>query len=142
MNTDLAEQIISIILMQPDRLDMRSFISHWADGTVGAFRDDWPCGTTACIAGHVALLTAPADASVRHIMHTFTREADDKGNPRRLVEVMAREALDIPWDVADVLFFETEDDEAVPALKYLIGCPDATGEQLMGFLLTGRSGVF
>lgn len=124
MNITLAEDIMGLILMHPEQLDMDLYVD--AEGvTVQELRDS--CGTTACIAGWAAILTLPADVRVW----------DGVAGGRSIAEI-GRVALQLRDDVADVLFHGTDDDEAVPALKYLLGNPAATGDDLEKFLDEGR----
>ena len=124
MNITLAEDIMGLILMHPEQLDMDLYVDAEGD-TVQELRDS--CGTTACIAGWAALLTLPADVRVW----------DGNAGGRSISEI-GREALQLGEDVADVLFHDTVNDEAVPALKFLIGRPDATAGDLEKFLDEGR----
>jgi hypothetical protein len=153
MNIELAEQIIGVILMHPERLDMASYVGRWSgddttsyvgrwsgDDTIGGYRNEWPCGTTACIAGHAAILSAPAETELMAALSTQCGPGSEKEG-RPLIEWLAIEALGITGEVADVLFFEPEDDEAVMALKFLAGNPDATGGDLRVFLAEGRLGL-
>jgi hypothetical protein len=132
LNTELAERIIGQILMEPERFDMGEWVSE--TGTIGQLREN--CGTSACIAGWAAMLTLPLNARVGGDRATRVFLCDGTDEP---VSVAAERALGLEPDVADVLFTETGDDEAVVALKFLIGNPDATGDDLKNFLDDGRA---
>jgi hypothetical protein len=131
LNTELAERIIGLILMEPERLAMGTWVSE--TGTVAALKAD--CGTAACIASHAALLTLPPDAQVTSAGCTVVYP---DGTVETVPAAGAR-ALGLEDDVADVLFSYPDDHEAVPALKYLIGNPGATGDDLENFLDEGRA---
>lgn len=138
MNTDLAEQIIGKILMEPERFDMAEWFGRYDEGEgevvrvmgrAGRLRAD--CGTTACIAGWALLLTLADDVPV------YGAHVVIDGCPRSTLGEAAR-ALDLAWDVAEILFTRLDNDEAVPALKFLIGNPAATAAELFAFAAGGR----
>ena len=131
MNTELAERIIGQILMEPERFDMGEWVSE--TGTIGQLREN--CGTSACIAGWAAMLTLPPEAQVTSMGCTVVY-SDGTIEP---VSAAAERALWLEPDVADVLFSYPDDDEAVVALKFLIGNPDADGDDLQNFLDEGRA---
>ena len=140
MNVELAEKVIAQILTEPERLDMTEWVGRYdpewgdvgrADGTLARLQAD--CGTRACIAGWVLMLAKP-----------YARLHGD------LIEIMgltystesvAAQALGLGLPVASYLFHQVGDDEAVMALKYLIGSPDATADDLHGFLQAARQDV-
>lgn len=133
MNVELAEQIIGLILMEPERFRMNAFYEG-DPYTAGQLRSAWPCGTTACIAGHAALLTAPDDAVARDGVLEYPDA------PPEAMFSVARRALGISMAMADCLFYHVNDEEAVTALKFLIGNPAADACDLAEFLTEGRGG--
>jgi hypothetical protein len=137
VNVELAEKVIAQILMEPERLDMTEWIGRYdpewgdvcrADGTLARLQAD--CGTRACIAGWVLMLAMP-----------YARIHGDLIEITGLTystESVAARALGLGLSVASYLFHQVGDDEAVMALKYLIGNPDATASDLAEFLKAAR----
>jgi hypothetical protein len=141
VNVALAEEIMGLILMEPERFDMGVWFDTSSTAASVEFLRD--CGTTACIAGHAVLLTAPAGwlvwvpGAVATDGYGPTMMVRPDGSTVSVSEA-ARVALGLDKDVADVLFTCTATRQAVPALKFLIGNPDATDEGLLAFLSEGR----
>lgn len=123
MNTQLAEDIIGFVTMEPERL----YMGHWIEAphdTVGEVTP-WHCGSSACLAGHAVLLTAPKDARlIRNGGASFDFLGLADGTVVT-IEKAGREALELSEDITNILFY-LEDSAAVPALKWLTGHPDAT----------------
>lgn len=142
MNVALAEEIMALILMEPEKLDMTLFVAR-LDRVVALGDDDYydagdlrdDCGTTACIAGWAALLTLPASARIRsgQIIEICGREQH--------IDVYAAAKLGISRELSQLLFYDVDDSEAVPALKFLIGNPDADAKDFRKFLQAGRDPV-
>jgi hypothetical protein len=130
VNVALAEEIIGILLMNPETLDMSTFAS--IDGrqsfSVARLRE-WECGATACIAGHAAALTLP-----KTWVMTDGYARNSRGTIYRDIGRIGRIALGITPEQAYVLFSQTPDEMAVPALKYLAGNPDCTAADLREFV--------
>lgn len=130
MNTELAEEIIADILMYPERLEMSLFFSESWGKTMGEMRD---CGTTACIAGHVAMRTLPRGTCYDGCGWYDPRDGRDYGH----IDQVAGDALGLRKDQWLVLFYNISNEGAVPALKYLIGNPDARGGEIEQFAREG-----
>lgn len=137
MNVDLAEEIMADILMYPERLDMGTFYNAPSRGIPVSDVRQW-CGTTACIAGYAALAVLPENAVVAgdgfYWESGQERPAIVRGQAPKRVSTLAREALGLTGQQAYVLFYQTSTLNAVPMLKFLIGSPDATAEEMMDFL--------
>jgi hypothetical protein len=129
VNVALAEEIIARILMDPERLHMPSYVGlpHDASRTVESLRQP-ECRTTACIAGWAALLTLPGDWQIHADL------ALDPDGHMHSIHNIGMAALDLTVSQADFLFNYASDDNAVVALKFIIGQPGATGAELGEFL--------
>jgi hypothetical protein len=137
LNTELAEEIIGLILMEPDRMDMTEYI-HELDAHPRPLSQLRECGTTACIAGHAVMLTAGPGVTAM-VVQDGDVAITQPGGEWQWIDAAASEALRLTGSQAMTLFHRVGDDEAVVALKFLIGNPDATGADLKNFLDEGRA---
>jgi uncharacterized Fe-S radical SAM superfamily protein PflX len=89
----------------------------------------WFCGTTACVAGHVALLSgwrpvfkAPCELAFCDCQ-TFTSQVEKDGERRRVSD-LAQDLLQIDADTADRLFYGGNTvDDLHQVVKELHGAP-------------------
>ena len=94
MNTKLLEKTIKSIQEEPRGLDMR----YWAKQVNPTNPKNPPCGTKACIAGHVAFCSG----KLAFNENGFSKI---KGEPNMFVANWAREALKLNSEQADRLFY-------------------------------------
>ena len=124
MNVELALQGI-----EDARRDLTRFnMINWVQGNDEIVKESedatFPCGTTACYAGHVSLRAAPVGTRLRGPW------LDLPDGTNEHVETYAIEALDITRSQAWSLFYLHDIDQVETAVRYLADNPDADEEAL------------
>jgi hypothetical protein len=146
MNNDIADLAITAITDHPQAHDQGLWLRHpplyfemhapaamvrGVMATVTAVRDALegpPCGTRACLAGWVAVLTAPEDTLFCYGplgMHMVISDL-----PVSIMAYATRK-LEITDEQAAVLFLKTPDDQVVPVIKYLKDHPEASSREML-----------
>lgn len=97
VNIDVAKQVRDLIELHPEQFDMLSFATDRHDD------DGYICGTTACLAGHAAILTDRVKVEKDiYGEHTFTFQIEEDFDDW---ENAGRRALGIGEELASYLFF-------------------------------------
>jgi len=122
VNAELATLALEIAKANPELFNMYTFSQGWG-GQEALVKDGPvfmpPCGTTACYAGWVSYVAAPAGSEIHG---AFVQEPDGL---YRHVEDYAIKALGITEDQANVLFYLKDIEEVEVAVGYLADNPDA-----------------
>ena len=95
-NPKLGRAVLDVIDAEPQTLDMHSF----GYGTTEGEASEWPCGTTACLAGHALLASG-----YRLVESSFYRPngeyvGNEAGEAARLLGMSSQEAWAF-WDYAN-----------------------------------------
>ena len=100
-----AEAVLDVIERNPEKHDQ------------GVWGEQNACGTTACVAGHIALLNDDAQYILNHANRMILML--NPGTVQRGFEWYAGEKLGLEDDDAYLLFYKTNNEQAKEALKYL-----------------------
>jgi hypothetical protein len=132
MNNDIADLAITAITDHPHSHNQHAWLRHTGCWPIGitVLRQDLEkssCGTTACLAGWVAVLTASQDTCFYNGAGIVMVES---GGVAAGIAAYAAGKLEITPEQADMLFLKLSNDEVVPGLKYLKDHPDATARDI------------
>lgn len=134
-NVELAQKVLNKVRKHPERHNQADFIAmpggphkfYNEDGTeniatitVADFKKT-ACGTTGCLAGWAAALTAPAGTVLDPIWSNLIFPDGTKAD----VEMYAIKALGITVGQANALFYCYDNETAIKRLEYLIEHPSA-----------------
>lgn len=130
VNIDVAKQVRDLIELHPEQFDMLTFATNRRD------EDGYACGTTACLAGHAAILTDRVKVEKDiYGEHTFTFQIEEDFGDW---ENAGRRALGIGEELASYLFF-TNDTKGRIGINMLADGEDE--DDVLDFLLnTDRDG--
>lgn len=133
-NNALIDDILGVILQNPELHDQLLWIGEQADGHT---TDDVPCGTTACVAGWAVILAAPPGTRLMrmdtHLDQVEVAEAKLPSGEIRSVWELATELLQLSINQAHVLFNSRTSEAAIARLKYLKDHPGASKWDLLNF---------
>lgn len=130
LNTELLERVRQIILMRPELHNQQTWGRTPSDVPVGvtsarAETGEY-CGTTACVAGWAAILSAPEDALMRDGCICV-------GANEFSISLYAARQLGLSWDQQTWLFpAEATRERVLWTLKWLPDHPDAGTPELWG----------
>jgi hypothetical protein len=128
VNIELAAKALELAKANPERFDMHTFSQGW--GGRGPLVKDGPdfmppCGTTACYAGWVSYVAAPAGSEIQGAY------VEGPDGLFQHVEDYAIKALGITEDQANVLFYLKDIEEVEAAVGYLADNPDVDRDGLL-----------
>jgi putative RecB family exonuclease len=126
LNVELANQALELAGKHPERFDMEDWYRGPQHVISGPESRVAPCGTTACYAGWVAILTVP-DGTVIKDAGLYDTAGDTIGTT---VEAWACDQLDISYEQGQALFYLDDLPQVEKAVKYLADNPDASNESI------------
>jgi hypothetical protein len=123
----LIDAVLDIVENHPELHDQSLWVDGLREALEGGTEPD--CGTTACVAGWAAILSAPAGSRIESTGHVLLAGEDIS----RDVEEYAVEALGISESGGVWLFSQLRTrDEITVSLRYLKAYPEAGYDELDG----------